>query len=106
MVMLRCLATLVPKTTNLQLGAVLVRTMITQGRCKPHPLLIITTRLPVSPALPEVMVMVAELQSLGFGHHVYEEILYSLHIRQDNREQAMIEALTVLQDMHRHVSLM
>ena len=47
--------------------------------------------------------MVAELKSLGFGRHVYEEILHSLHTRQDNREQAMADALTVLQDMLRNV---
>lgn len=58
------------------------------------------------PALSEVMVMVTELQSLGFGNDVYEEILYSLHTRESDRDEAIAEALTVLQDMHRHVSVM
>ena len=50
--------------------------------------------------------MVAELQSLGFGGGVYEEILHSLHTRSHgDREQAMADALTVLQDMLRHVSV-
>jgi pentatricopeptide repeat protein len=85
LIMLRCLATLVPRTTNIQLGAILIRTMASQGRM-----------------LSEMMVMVAELQSLEFGHHVYEEILHSLHTRHDDRDQAMADALSVLQDMPRH----
>ena len=40
LVILRCLATLVPRATNFQLGAVLVRTMAAQGRSKPCPPLI------------------------------------------------------------------
>jgi hypothetical protein len=39
LIMLRCLATLVPRTTNIQLGAILIRTMASQGRSKPHPLI-------------------------------------------------------------------
>ena len=64
--------------------------------------------LPLSfpPGLPEIMVMVAELQSLGFGHHVHEEVLHHLHTREEGREEAINDALTVLQDMHRHVSAM
>ena len=52
------------------------------------------------------MVMVSELQELGFGEGVYEEIVYSLHTREEEREEAMADAITVLQDMHRHVSVM
>ena len=48
--------------------------------------------------------MVDELQRLGFSHHIHEELLHSLHTRQD--AQAMADALTVLQDMHRYVSVM
>ena len=92
----------------MHLGAILVRTMTAQGRSKPHPPLIDLDHTPClhPSALPELMVMVAELQSLGFGHHVYEGILHSLQTRQDNRDQAMADALTVLQDMLRHVRVM
>ena len=51
------------------------------------------------------MVMVAELRSLEFSHHVYEEVIHSLLTRQDEKDEAMQEALTVLQDMHRHVRI-
>lgn len=54
-----------------------------------------------------MMVMVAELQGLGFNlHHVYEEIVHYLHTREERRDEAMEQALTVLQDMHRHVRVM
>ena len=59
---------------------------------------------PSSPGLSEIMVMVDELQRLGFSHHVHEELLHSLHTRHE--AQAMADALTVLQDMHRYVSVM
>lgn len=55
--------------------------------------------------MADITVMATELQSLGFGYHVYEEILHSLHNRHDNKDQAMSDALTVLQDMQRHVSI-
>lgn len=57
--------------------------------------------------VPEIMVMVGELQSLGFSlHHVYEEIVRYLHTREEKRDEALAQALTVLQDMHRHVRVM
>lgn len=45
--------------------------------------------------------MVSELQTLGFGRRVHEEILHHLHTREEeeDREQGMADALTVLEDM-------
>lgn len=57
--------------------------------------------------VPEIMVMISELQSLGFSlHHVYEEIVRHLHTREEKQDEALAQALTVLQDMHRHVRVM
>ena len=60
---------------------------------------------PLLSGLQEIMVVVTELQKLGFNHQVYTTILFILHNRPDKRDEATEDSLALLQYMHHHVRI-